>query len=67
MAEKTEFQQAEAARREAAQQQLANDITAAVERFKDTVGRHHDVHGVDVLMAPFLDDWRVARVTAILR
>jgi hypothetical protein len=61
----TPYQKQVVARRQAAEERLHKDITAAVERFKARIGKHRDVTGLRVHMArtePGKHDYRVLRV-----
>jgi hypothetical protein len=61
----TPYQKQAIARRQAAEERLTKDITAAVERFQKRIGKHRDVTGLRVHMAqtePGKPDYRVHRV-----
>jgi hypothetical protein len=65
--ELTPYQKQAIARRQAAEERLHKDIMAAVERFKARIGKHRDVTGLRVHMAPHMElgkaaDYRVHRV-----
>jgi hypothetical protein len=60
----TPYQKQAIARRQAAEDRLRKDITAAVERFQKRIGKHRDVTGVRVHMAvePGSIHYRVQKV-----